>query len=251
MASNRPSSASRAHRRGRPQPRDPSREPAETPSGARACRGDTARGTCPPPRPDGRFDGACGTSTALVGGRVGTRGRSGSCAGPSERRARARPSGRPRARSLEDDLGSARALLRRVARTSPPGSRAAGVAIVRGEIPSVAHLLLQPERVVAGGLDAHQQAVEGGRRRLRRRRSPTRAPATSVVPEPAKGSSTRPPGGRSARATPRRAGGRTCRGTGAAGARASSVPARGAPPPTTRAGGRRRARDRGRPASKP
>ena len=70
-------------------------------------------------------------------------------------------------------------------------SRAARTRSSRRE--RVAQLALEHELVVLARLDAHQQAVERRRRRRRSRRSRSRAPGRASCPEPANGSSTRPP----------------------------------------------------------
>ena len=177
----RPSRAGHAHSLERLQPLERVEEVA-------------ARGTCPPPARASTCAGACGTSTARAGAPAGSRGRSASSAGRSARRARARREGRRRARSRRRSSGSGEA---RRPRRGANHSRDVPAAARRRDRPTprerVAKVGLELEQVVVGRLHAHEQAVERGD--VDADRVVARLEAwTSVVPEPANGSSTRPPG---------------------------------------------------------
>ena len=179
-------------RAGRPR-RGAGRARPRTPRSGQPCRPGSASGTCRRSRPAGRCAGACGTSTRPAAARAGSRGRSASSAAPSAPRGRARPAARPGSRTPGSASGSGAARPRPAARTSrarsPVGSSLDTPSRPATSRTSAASVSSSCSRVLTEIRSALKAAMSTPTASY-----PDSSACTSVVPEPANGSSTRPPG---------------------------------------------------------
>ena len=171
---------------------------ARTPSAASACRACSGAGSARRARPAGTRAGACGTSTARAAAPAGSRGRSASSAAPSAPRARARRAARRRARTRRRASGSAagrrarcganqRAHVRRSRRPASPSPRSNRASASRSSCSSTNGLCAPVFTRISRQLNAAMSTPAES--------SPLSSAWTSVVPEPANGSSTRPRAG--------------------------------------------------------